>query len=206
MHLKAVLFDFDGTLTAPGHIDFDGIRERIGVPAGTPILEFIAAVKDPVAKKRAKDILEESEAASAAASMPNKGAEELVRYLRSASLKLGIITRNSMNSLRLSFANFKKMKMSDFDVVLTREHVANQKPHPECVLKASRLLGVPAGEMVVVGDYVFDIEAGRKAGAMTVYLDNRRKAGAQDVPADYVISELLELKGIIFKNDMEQGI
>ncbi len=32
MDIKAVLFDFDDTLTIPGRLDYAGIREDIGCP------------------------------------------------------------------------------------------------------------------------------------------------------------------------------
>ena len=44
MALEAVLFDFDGTLTEPGTLDFAAIRREIGCPPGQPILEFIGGL------------------------------------------------------------------------------------------------------------------------------------------------------------------
>ena len=43
---KAVLFDFDGTLTAPGALDFRVIKKEIGCPQDMPVLEFIEELKD----------------------------------------------------------------------------------------------------------------------------------------------------------------
>ena len=39
--VKAVLFDFDGTLTEPGSLDFLLLKETMGCPPYSPILEFI---------------------------------------------------------------------------------------------------------------------------------------------------------------------
>ena len=39
--MKGVLFDFDGTLTQPGAIDFLAIKREIGCPKDTAILEYI---------------------------------------------------------------------------------------------------------------------------------------------------------------------
>lgn len=194
--IKAVLFDFDGTLTAPGHIDFDGIRKQIGATPGMPILEYIDSLEDPSVVERAVAILEKAEADAAAVSLPNKGAEDLVEYLLGIPVKTGIITRNSMSSLGLALSNFHKTKARDFDVILTREHVTEQKPDPECVLKASEMLGVLPGEILVVGDYVFDVEAGRRAGAVTVYLNNGNEV-LSDIQADHIISELSEVKNLV---------
>ena len=39
--IRAVLFDFDGTLTRPGSLDFQQLREELASPVGAPILEYI---------------------------------------------------------------------------------------------------------------------------------------------------------------------
>jgi hypothetical protein len=41
MTIKAVLFDFDDTLTLQGAIDFPMLRAALDCPVGTNILEFI---------------------------------------------------------------------------------------------------------------------------------------------------------------------
>ncbi|MBC2710323.1 MAG: hypothetical protein HGJ94_04790 [Desulfosarcina sp.] len=44
--IDAVLFDFDGTLTRPGALDFSVIKRAIGCPDGIPVLEFMAGIND----------------------------------------------------------------------------------------------------------------------------------------------------------------
>ena len=44
--IDAVLFDFDGTLTQPGALDFPALKRDIGCPQGIPVLEFMAGLKD----------------------------------------------------------------------------------------------------------------------------------------------------------------
>ena len=48
--IKGVLFDFDGTLTQPGGLNFLAIKREIGCPEGTPILDYMI--------KRLEEILE----------------------------------------------------------------------------------------------------------------------------------------------------
>ncbi len=195
--IRAVLFDFDGTLTRPEAIDFPALRARLGVPAGTPILEFIEAL--PSAEDRAArlQILEDFEAAAARASVPNQGAEATVRLLRARSFRLGISSRNSRSSIDTALQNFAGLSASDFDVILTRENSGRQKPHPDGALLAARLFGVSPAEMLVVGDFVFDIAAGHAAGARTVLITNGAAAAAMDPAPDHVIRTLEELPGIL---------
>ena len=91
---EAVLFDFDGTLTRPGAIDFEAIREALRCPPDTYLLEFIAALPEGAERERAQATLERFELDGAARSEPNEGAEAIVQRLRQLSLPLGILTRN----------------------------------------------------------------------------------------------------------------
>ena len=70
--VSAVLFDFDGTLTRPGSIDFSRIKQAINCPTGQPILEFIDSLTDPVSRASAFSELDRIELEAASKSTPNK--------------------------------------------------------------------------------------------------------------------------------------
>ncbi len=91
--LRAVLFDFDGTITHPGALDFDAIKRQVGCPPDRFVLEFIEGL---VGQERdaAEAALELFELQGAAGSTPNEGAVDLVRGLRDAGLRVGLLTRN----------------------------------------------------------------------------------------------------------------
>jgi hydrogenase expression/formation protein HypE len=197
MLIKAVVFDFDGTLTEPGSIDFAAIREAIGCPSRQPILEHIENLPSKAQQEDCRRILDQFEMSAAQVSRPNAGAEDLVRYLRNRKLKLGIISRNSLRSMRRALENFPAISASDFDVIVSRDDFAIPKPSPDAVLAVSKRFAVPAEELLVVGDYIFDIEAGRRAGARTAFLTNRRFSPTDDHIPDFTIEQLNELKEII---------
>ena len=197
--IRAVLFDFDGTLTEPGAIDFNIIREAIGCPRGTPVLEFIAGMASPDEKAQANRILEEYEAEAARQSHPNAGAEDLLAFLRDHGLATGIISRNSRISIETSLRNFERVRTSDFSVILSRDDPFSPKPNPESILAAAAALGVSVAEVLVVGDFVFDVEAGRRAGALTAFLTNHNPAQFCACPADFTVGSLTELIEVIRK-------
>jgi hydrogenase expression/formation protein HypE len=192
-----VLFDFDGTLTRPGALDFAAIRRAIGCPAGRPILEYLAALDDPAERRRAERILDEHELAAARRSEPNEGAEEVVRALADRGLRLGILTRNSRASVREALARFPSLREDDFAAVVCREDGGRPKPWPDGVHEAARRLGCTAADLVVVGDYVFDIEAGWRAGSHTVLLANGTPPAGLSVTPDAVIDRLAELPPLV---------
>ncbi len=194
---KAVLFDFDGTLTEPGAIDFAVIKNAVGCPVDTPILEYIAVLPDPDQRKNAYAALDKFEAEAAERSMPNEGAESLLAHLRTMGIPVGLISRNNLDSIKISIRNFQDTTLRDFDVVITRDDPIAPKPSPAGILMAAEKLGINADQFIVVGDYIFDIEAGRRAGAVTILLEADPPVAMPDVDSDFVITHLGEVREIV---------
>lgn len=196
-NIKAVLFDFDGTLTRPGALNFHDIRKAVGCPPEKPILEYIGDIKNPADRSIAVATLEAFEMRGAEDSAPHSGAEDLVCHIRSLGMKTGILTRNGLAPVRRAFENFTTIGFDDFDVVVTRNDSAKPKPSGEGVRFAAERIGVAPPEMLVVGDYIFDIQAGVRAGCPTVYLKNPGVNQHHKPEADFTISDLKEIYGIL---------
>ena len=184
MALKLVIFDLDGTLLAPA-LDFNAIRAEIGLPPALPMLEVMDTL-DPAARRRAYAILDRREAEAAARSELVPGAKELLAALRRRGIKLAVLTRNS----RVSVDAACHRHGLEFDAVSTRE-THRPKPDPDGVHGLMKAFGAAAGETVVVGDYRFDIEAGRSAGVRTIAILPQPKPWAED--ATFVTSSLAEV-------------
>ena len=107
--IKAVLFDFDGTLTKPGALNFPLLKKTIGCPEDSPVLEFIENLPTSFQRDQAFSILERFEEKAAVSSEPNSGAQDLIHYLRSKGLGIGIITRNTLSSVERALKNFEGM-------------------------------------------------------------------------------------------------
>jgi len=194
--IKMVLFDFDGTLTKPGALDFNEIKAAIGCPHEIPVLEYMRGITDPVRRQEVSDILNTFEMTGAEMSEPNAGAEEIIPYLKKQGILVGILTRNTLKTVIRAFQNFQATGISDFEVVITRNDELKPKPHPEGILWAAEKMGINPANTLMVGDFAFDMEAGRRAGTITVFLDNYGKQRAE-VERVFSISTLEELKVII---------
>ena len=188
MALKLVIFDLDGTLLEPA-LDFNAIRAEIGLPPTLPMLEVMEAL-DPAARRRAYAILDRHEAEAAARSQLMPGAKELLAALRRRGIKLAVLTRNS----RVSVDAACRRHGLEFDAVSTRE-THRPKPDPDGVHGLMKAFGVGPGETVVVGDYRFDIEAGRSAGVRTIAILAQPKPWAKDTT--FVASSLAEVGRIL---------
>ena len=195
--IRALLFDFDGTLTQPGSLDFSTLKKTLGCPTDMTILEFIQNLSSQQEQETAFRVLDHFESDASKASQPNSGAEELVRYLRSKNLPLGIISRNRLRSILRALENFKSVTASDFKVIISRDDNVPVKPDPAGIRLAASKMGVQVGEMLTVGDFFFDVEAGRQAGAVTVLLTNGTPSPRSGPSPDYVIGQLSELQDIV---------
>jgi len=194
--IQAVLFDFDGTLTLPGAIDFNLIRQRINCPAGTPILEFIQTLPDESQRQEALDEVHHLEMEAARAAKPNSGAEQVISALHDLGVRVGLISRNTRVSIEYALTSFEHTSIDDFDLVISRDDLVEPKPEPDGVLHAAEHFNVPPGEILVVGDFVFDVDAGSRAGALTAFITN---GDNHDVPENscFVIHQLAELLPLI---------
>jgi HAD superfamily hydrolase (TIGR01509 family) len=202
--LRAVLFDFDGTLTRPGALDFAAIKREVGCPPDRFVLEWIRELPAGPGRDAAADALERFELAAADASEPNDDVEDVVRTLRAAGLPIGVLTRNGRPAVERALRRFPSLTTADFDVVVTRDDGLAPKPAPDGVVHAADVMGAAPEETLVVGDYLLDMQAGRAAGAVTAYLGNHGSAAGdiddaapEAADCDFVVGRLAELEDVV---------
>jgi pyrophosphatase PpaX len=96
---------------------------------------------------------------------PFPAAAETVAELERRGYGLAIVTSKRR---RLAMRGMELCGLvSHFDVIVTPEDVTEAKPHPEPVLFALEKLGVAPHEALFVGDSPHDVAAGRAAGTRT---------------------------------------
>jgi HAD superfamily hydrolase (TIGR01509 family) len=197
MNIKGVLFDFDGTLTEPGALDFPAIKEEMGCPPEETILEYLE-IQPAGRRAELMKILIQKEEEAAEASRPNGGAEKCVLELKKRNFLLGILTRNSLASVKKSLKKFSGVSIKDFAAVITRDN-SLPKPHPDGVHQAAVKMGLPPSQLLMVGDFRFDIIAGREAGAITVLLATKGRSVMEpgDPAPHYLIENLEEIFDIL---------
>ncbi|NLF29486.1 MAG: HAD family hydrolase [Planctomycetes bacterium] len=189
MRYECVIFDMDGTLTCD-YLDFQAIRAAMGVPAGTGVLEAMAAMS-PSQRARAERILDDHEMAAARNAPPGDGALEAVREVQGAGLATALLTRNSRRAMLTVIQRFGLT----FDVTFSRED-GPIKPSPQSIHEACGLLGVAPSRTACVGDWLFDIEAANAAGCTSILLARGRDLPFTD-QADHVIESMWELPPIL---------
>lgn len=94
-----------------------------------------------------------------------QGVAETLRAVKSAGLRLGLVTSKNRQGAFRGLDLFGLTPL--FDTIVGADDVTNPKPHAEPVLKALTDMGALAEGAVFVGDSVHDMESGRAAGVLT---------------------------------------
>lgn len=185
-HYQLVIFDMDGTLTQE-LLDFPAIRREIGLPEKAPILESILRMPT-TERRRAEAILHRHESLAAETCTMQEGAAEVLKALAARGIRTALLTRNSGASTRSVLGRHGLA----LDAVATREDVPH-KPHRDSILNLTRRLGILPEQTLMVGDYLYDVQAAANAGVDSALL--WMKPGALPefaAQATYVVRSLRE--------------
>jgi HAD superfamily hydrolase (TIGR01549 family) len=178
--VHAVLFDLDGTLldsfeqhwrSLAAALTESGFQspspERIRRLMGLPGHETIATLGVPQEQVHAVWLSWiEWERRLSHLARPFPGVVPLLGRLRDAGCRLGIVTSRARVSVETTQAALDLLPC--VELLVTREDTSEGKPHPAPLLHAFRQLGLGPEKGVYVGDASYDIEAGRRAGCLTV--------------------------------------
>ena len=216
MHLRAVLFDMDGTLldTAPDFIAVaQAMREARGLPrvpdqqirdvvsGGARAMVLSAFDVDPASDEfevLRLEFLDRYQEHCAVESQLYDGMAQLLSEIEEADLLWGVVTNKP---LRFAEPIMHQLGLSSRSAVLVcPDHVSRSKPDPEPMLLACSQLGLPPARTRFVGDDLRDIESGRAAGSRTAAV-RYGYIHPDDDPdqwgADLVVSHPLELRAVL---------
>ena len=189
MTFLGVIFDMDGTITAP-YLRFADIKDRAGI-GDRDLLEYLDTAQG-AERERVARLLAEFEEDGAANARLNRGARTVLSFLKRKRIPTGLLTRNSRRSVELVC---RKLALK-FDVTASRED-APSKPAPEAIWQMTRRWGIRPEQALMVGDYKWDILCAQNAGARSAVLVNGAGVPAWAQEADYIIERLTALLPIV---------
>jgi phosphoglycolate phosphatase len=215
LSLKAVVFDFDGTL-AKLNIDFSLMRQGVlellsgyGVPPDglrdLLVLEMIAAGRTRLSRMRpgkdreflkiAHAQIAEIEVRAARRGALFDGVRDMLRELRARNIGTGVVTRNCLAAVEALFPDIHHR----VDAVITREGTPNVKPHPEHLRRMLKQLAVPPAQAAMIGDHPMDIRTGREAGvyAIGVLTGHSKEEDLQQAGADLLLKGATDILDVL---------
>ncbi|HEY6103372.1 MAG TPA: HAD family hydrolase [bacterium] len=176
-HLRAVLFDLDGTLLdslSSQYAVFSRVFAQLGVrfdesvyrahysPNWYLLYDRMGVPKDRWPK--ADRLWLENYALESPRAMA--GAEEVIAAARDGGRAVGLVTSGDRSRVERDLARVGWE--GTFDIVICGGDITERKPQPGPLLHALRRLGAAPGDAVYVGDTIDDVAMGKAAGALTI--------------------------------------
>jgi phosphoglycolate phosphatase len=176
-NLRAVLFDWDGTLVdsaeasfrcfeavlVPLGIAFDRARfQQTYSPNWYKTYEVLGLREDLWSEADRRWTQEYAQQSRRL--IP--GAREALQRLAEAGLRQALVTSGNRERVKQDLLELEVRAF--FRTVVCAEDVVRRKPHPEGLLMALGHLGLLAGEVAYVGDSPEDVEMARAAGVFSV--------------------------------------
>ena len=203
-----MLLDADGTLVDSNYLHVDAwsrafaevgrpvdawrIHRCIGMGSELLVPELLGDDAAQDVGERARELHSDFYGRTAERLRRLDGVVELVRALHERGQRVVVSTSASPDELE----HLRKVLDLDVDGVTAAEDVEDAKPAPDLVRAALGKAGVTADRAVFVGDSVWDVEAGNRAGIPTIGVlsggtsrDELATAGAAIVVED--VAELL---------------
>ena len=218
MSIKAVLYDFDGTLadTVPlilesfkaAYIKVFGYCNRTEEDfkryIGLPLISTFEMHDEITADKLFYAYLEYNEKLL----RDNKvklfdGVYEELTRIKDSGIVQGIVTSKRSESLQISLDLLDLNKY--FDICVTKESTSKHKPDKEPLIYAARKLNIEdISEILYVGDAKGDILCARNAGAKSCLVSwtDMDKEEILKAEPDHIIKEMCELSCIIQSGEL----
>src|SRR5258706_15664225 len=147
MAIRGVIFDMDGTITAP-YFDFAKIKIEAGI-GDVDMLEYLRAATG-VEYERIHGVLTRFEEAGVADARLNRGARTLLSFLARHKIPTALLTRNSRKSVD---GVCRRLKL-DFNITISREDGPHQLA-PEPIWKIAERCGLKRPTVLRVVDYTW---------------------------------------------------
>ncbi|MEM3383755.1 MAG: HAD family phosphatase [Nitrososphaerales archaeon] len=226
MNLKAVLFDFDGTII---DLDFKYEESRMVIlkllkelgfetsifslrDGAQTILEKVEGqikerslnLKLSEIKNKIWSIIDEFEIEAVKNSKLLEGTKTIMNFLSEKGIKKGLVTNSGKKAVELALKNHGLEH--DFDVIVTRDEVDKLKPYGDCIKLALKIINVPIENAVYVGNSINDLIAAKdakirfiKIERCTNYIDK-----LIELSPDYTVKSLSEAM-ILMKRSIDQN-
>ncbi len=211
MPIRAVLFDFDGTLgdsyraiTASvnhvrarhglGPMTVEQVRPSVG--RGLPFL-LDRCVPGTNFESDARSYRSHHPSVLESGTELLPGAMEMLRSLHDRGLKQAICSNKPAPFTRKLV---EILRIAEFiDLVLGPEDVVHPKPAPDMLIEAIRRLELPARDLIYIGDMTVDIQTARGAGVQVWVVPTGSDAlqALQDAKPDRLLNDLSEVARLI---------
>lgn len=203
------LFDVDGTLidtaelifqcfkySCKKYADHEVTRDQVMINIGLPFRKQLETYIGPVSDDRHLEIFaghmkfQKENYKEYLRVFPN--VIEVLQTLKNNNKNIGIVTSRKRDTLDLYLT---EMELYDyFKHIISPEDTQEHKPSPEPIFEALRRINSNPEATIYIGDSVYDIECGFRAGCDTAFVEwSSIDAKQCHITPTYVISDAMEI-------------
>ncbi|MEM7551618.1 MAG: HAD family phosphatase [Bacteroidota bacterium] len=217
MGIKAIFFDFDGTLVNSEGFHFNCWNETLskfntslewdyyvhnyaGIPTPENAEALVEKFSLPIQTGRLTEMMEDIGKQHSEIHVPElmPFAEEVIKFFGNKGLKLAIVTGSPRHDLSSFFSKVDLEKY--FDFVVTRDDVGQSKPHPESYEMARQKSGFEKEEIIVFEDTANGTASAADAGLKCFAIQKETSLHYKLLRANSIFSDLQEAKGFVVRN------
>lgn len=125
---------------------------------------------------------------------PFPGVEDVLRDLRAAGGRTGIVT--SRSRFEIGYDVQLARLLPYFDVVVSSEDTVRHKPFPDPMYAYLEKTGAECGTTLFLGDTMHDFRCGHDAGCDFALADWRER-GLQGIPAEYRFTDAAGMRAVL---------
>jgi pyrophosphatase PpaX len=212
--IRTALFDLDGTLIDSTDLILASYRHTLAVHGfpQVPDAEWMRGVGTPLRVQLGPWARSPEELLALVATYRDynlanhdqqilafPGIAELLRDVRGAGLRTGVVTSKNREGTRRGLGLFGLEEY--IEIMVCADDVERPKPHPEPVQKAVQQLGADPGTTIYVGDSIHDLHSGRGAGVLTgaVLWGPFRREELEPAEPDFWLETPEDLKRLLLK-------
>jgi len=186
MQLKAVLFDFDGTIadSNPGiwlalnnlfhhygipKVDQDTVKTNINKDAIGLLKLGFPHLDNKLLRKLTQELLEEyKEICLSEPLILFKGMDKILKFIKAHNIPCGIVSNKNTTILNILLG--KSALFSNIKVVISSSNTLHSKPHPQPIFLALESINAKPNEVIFLGDGMRDMLAAKNAGAIPAFV------------------------------------
>jgi hydrogenase expression/formation protein HypE len=119
------------------------------------------------------------------------------QYLISKDLRMGIISRSDMNTVRQNLSNCGFVNEDDMAVIISRPEIMKRKADADLIHRAAQKMNVAVDNVLFISPHTSEVRAVQRVGAITAWMRTGQGAGSKPSTGDFEIENIAEIKDIV---------
>jgi hydrogenase expression/formation protein HypE len=119
------------------------------------------------------------------------------QYLISKDLRLGIISRSDVYTIRQDLRHCGFVNEADMTVVISRPEIMQRKADMDLIHRAAQKMNLALENVLFISPHISEVRAVKRAGAITAWMRTARGARPKAPTGDFEIENIAEIKDIV---------